>query len=77
MRSGGSGPDPRLGARALLGIAAVLVLVAVERLLSASMLGFVLDESRSVRLATAFICGGLAPVLAAFAVVASRHGRRR
>jgi hypothetical protein len=61
--------------RVLMGIAVLLTLLAAERLLSASLLGFVQDQSRSVRLAVAFICAGLAPLLIALALVGARQRR--
>jgi hypothetical protein len=39
-----------------------LLLIALDRLLNASLLGFVTDNSRSVRLVIAFVCGGLASI---------------
>jgi len=43
-------------------VGGALLLIAAERLLNASLLGFVTDNSRSVRLAIAFVCGGLAAI---------------
>jgi hypothetical protein len=51
-----------ISGRLLILVGAVLVLIAVERTLNAALLGFVTDNSRSVRLGVAFLCGGLAPL---------------
>ena len=51
-----------MGGRLLILLGGALLLIAVERLLNASLLGVVTDNSRSVRLAIAFVCAGLAPV---------------
>jgi hypothetical protein len=48
--------------RLLILLGGALLLIAVERLVNASLLGGVTNESRSVRLAIAFVCGGLAPL---------------
>ena len=48
--------------RLLIVIGGALAVIAVERIVNAWLLGFVADESRSVRLAIAFISGGLAPL---------------
>jgi hypothetical protein len=61
----------------LFGLAAILVLLAVERLVSAAMLGFVTDNSRSLRLGIAFICAGLAPLVFAVACFEAFRGNRK
>ena len=55
----------------LIGLA--LVLIAVERLIHASLLGFAVDGSRSTSLAIAFICGGLAPFLFGIGCLRASH----
>jgi hypothetical protein len=55
-------------------VGTALGLIAVERLLNASLLPFAANGP-SVRLGTAFICGGLAPIVFVIGYLKARQER--
>ena len=52
-----------MSGKAIVALGVALAIIAVERLLSAALVVSTDANNVSIRLLTAFVCGGLAPVL--------------
>jgi hypothetical protein len=65
--------------RTIIALGAALAVIALERLLSAALVVSPEDDSVSIRLLVAFVCGGLAPVVVVFGYLKrlSHKSRRR